>query len=114
MFLEAVLSPRLGCVLVTNCCHHAELHRASEHVGGNVRTSGVIAEIFGEQLFAPVWSLEARLDRYLRNRESPHCVICVATPVAVLYLSPALFLFNIRLMSGANSASASTTTPTQA
>lgn len=100
-------------MLVTNGCYQAELHRASEHMGSNVGTSRVIAEIFGEQLFAPVWSLEARLDRYLRNRDS-RCVICVATPVGVLYLSSALFLFNIRLMSGANSASASTTTPTQA
>jgi hypothetical protein len=32
----------------------------------------------------------------------------------VPYLSSALFLWNIRLISGANSASASTTTPTQA
>jgi hypothetical protein len=54
-------------VLAANNSHYAELYRASEDVGSNVMTSGVVAEIFGEQFFAPVWSLEARLDRYLRN-----------------------------------------------
>jgi hypothetical protein len=68
---KAVLGPGLGYVLVTNGCHHAEFYYASEHVGSNVMTSGVVAEIFGEQFFAPVWSFEARLDRYLRNGGSP-------------------------------------------
>jgi hypothetical protein len=74
---KPLLAPRLGCVLVTNGCHQAELHGASKHAGSNVRTSRMVAEIFGEQFFAPVWSLEARPDRYLRNRESPQPHTCI-------------------------------------
>ena len=54
-------------MLVANGSDKAEFRHASEHLGRNIRTAWVVAEIFGEQFFAPVWSREARLDRYLRN-----------------------------------------------
>ena len=64
-------------MLAANDTHEAELHRTSEDVGSYVMTSGVVAEIFGEHFFAPVWSLEAGLDRYLRNGESPKPSTCI-------------------------------------
>ena len=67
-----MLVPGFVCVLVTNGYGKAEFPRASERVGGNIRTSRVIAQIFSEQFFATVWRLEARLDRYLRNGGSPN------------------------------------------
>jgi hypothetical protein len=70
-FGKRLLGPGFACVLVANGCDNAELSRASERVGSNIRTSRVVAKIFSEQFFAAVWSLEARLDRYLRNGESP-------------------------------------------
>ena len=66
-----MLVPGFVYVLVTNGRGKAEFPRASERVGGNIRTSRVIAQIFSEQFFATVWRLEARLDRYLRNGRSP-------------------------------------------
>jgi hypothetical protein len=71
-FGKRLLALGFGCVLVANSCDKGELPRASEHVGSNIRASRVIAEIFGEQFFVPVWSLNARLDRYLRNGECPN------------------------------------------
>ena len=61
-------------MLVANDSDKAEFRHASEHLGCNIRTARVVADVFGEQFFAPVWSLEARLDRYLRNGESPNRV----------------------------------------
>jgi hypothetical protein len=54
-------------VLAANGSDKVYFHHASEHLCCNIRTAWVIAEVFGEQLFAPVRSREARLDRYLRN-----------------------------------------------
>ncbi len=62
-------------MLVANGSDKAELRHASEHLGCNIRTARVVAEVFGEQFFAPVRSREARLDRYLRNGESPNRVL---------------------------------------
>jgi hypothetical protein len=58
-------------VLVANDGGIAEFHHASEHLSRNIGAAGVIAEVFSEQFFVPVWSREARLDRHLRNGESP-------------------------------------------
>ena len=70
-FEKRLLGPGLRCVLAANNSDKAEFRHASEHLGCNIRTARVVAEIFGEQFFAPVWSLEARLDRCLRNGEIP-------------------------------------------
>jgi hypothetical protein len=58
-------------VLIANDSDKVEFGHASEHLACNIRTARVVAEVLGEQFFAPVRSLEARLDRYLRNREIP-------------------------------------------
>jgi hypothetical protein len=71
-FEKRLLGPGFAYVLVANGCDKAELLRASERVSSNIGTPRVIAKIFSEQFFAAVWSLEARLDRYLRNGESPN------------------------------------------
>ena len=68
---EAVSRLRFGCVLVTNDRDEAELRCVSEHAGSNVGTARVVAEIFSEYFFASVRSREARLDRHLRNGQSP-------------------------------------------
>jgi hypothetical protein len=65
-------------VLVAYGYGKAELPRASERVGSNIGTTRVIAKIFCEQFFAPVWSLEARLDRYLRNGDSPDRLLALS------------------------------------
>jgi hypothetical protein len=76
LFTErGLLFSGFGCVLVAHRYDNAELHYATERAGSNVRTSWVVAEIFSEQFFAPVWSLKARLDRYLRNGESPNRIL---------------------------------------
>ena len=49
----------------------ADFHGASEDMGRNVGTVWLVAKIFGEQFFLSVWSFEACLDGYLRNRKSP-------------------------------------------
>ena len=54
-------------MLVANDNDMAQFHHASKHVGSNIGTTGVIAEVFSEEFFAPVRRCEARLDRYLRN-----------------------------------------------
>lgn len=54
-------------MLVANDNDLAQFHHASKHVSSNIGTAGVIAEVFGEQFFAPVRSREARFDRYVRN-----------------------------------------------
>jgi hypothetical protein len=65
------LVPGPRCVLVASGGHGADLSHAAECLGSNIGTIRVVAEIFNEQFFAPVWRREARFDRYLRNRESP-------------------------------------------
>ena len=54
-------------VFVADGCHHSYFSHASESLRGNVRATLPVAQIFREQLFAPVRSGKARLDRYLRN-----------------------------------------------
>jgi hypothetical protein len=62
-------------VLVANCSHDANFPDASEHMGCNIGAARVVAEVFGEQLFAPIWRGKARLDRYLRNGVSPNRIL---------------------------------------
>ena len=77
-FLEKqILGRRFGCVLVANGCGKAEFRHVPEHMGCNIRTAWVVAKVFGELFFAPVWSLKARLDRYLRNGESLQPNTCI-------------------------------------
>jgi hypothetical protein len=38
----------------------------------------MIAKIFCKQFFVAVWSLEARLDRYLRNGEYPNRLLALS------------------------------------
>jgi hypothetical protein len=66
-FAKRLLGPGLRCVLAANNNRKVEFRHASEHLGCNIRTVWVVAEIFGEQFFAPVERRQARLDRYLRN-----------------------------------------------
>jgi hypothetical protein len=68
---KAVLAPRLRCVLFANCSAKADLLHASEHMGGNIGTARVVAEVFRKLFFAAVRSSDARPNRYLRNREPP-------------------------------------------
>jgi hypothetical protein len=65
------LRPRFGCVVIANGSDKVEFRHASEHLACKIRTARVVAEVLGEQFFAPVRSREARLDRYLRNGEIP-------------------------------------------
>ena len=58
-------------MLIANDSDSSEFHHASEHLGSNIGTAGVVTEIFSEQFFAPVRSREARLDRHLRNGSIP-------------------------------------------
>ena len=58
-------------VFLADGCHNADFPYAPEHMGSNVGTVRLVAQIFGEKFFAPVRSREARLDRHLRNGEIP-------------------------------------------
>lgn len=58
-------------MLIANHSDKVEFCHASEHLACNIRTAWVVAEIFGEQFFAPIRRREARLDRYLRYGEIP-------------------------------------------
>lgn len=64
---------RLGLrrVFAANDRDGAEFRYAAEHLGSDVGTTGVVTQVFGEQFFASFRSREARLDRHVRNRESP-------------------------------------------
>ena len=66
-------------MLVANDRDGAEFRHAAEHSGSYVGATRVVTKVFSEQLFAPVWSREARLDRHMWNGESPteylYCVI---------------------------------------
>jgi hypothetical protein len=68
LFLERFLGARCRRVLVANHRHKVEPDNATEYVGSNIGTAGVVTEIFGNLFFAAVPSREPRLDRYLRNR----------------------------------------------
>jgi hypothetical protein len=59
-------------MLVANDGGIAEFHHTTEYLGSNMGASRVVTEIFSEQFFAPVRSRETRLDRHLRNGESPN------------------------------------------
>ena len=58
-------------MLIANDSGKVDFRHASEHLACNIRTARVVAEVFGEQFFVPVRSRDARLDRYLRYRETP-------------------------------------------
>ena len=62
-------------MFVADGCDNADFPYAAERLGSNIVTARVITEIFRECFFAPVWRREARLDRYLRNWESPIRII---------------------------------------
>jgi hypothetical protein len=59
-------------VFLANDRGQAKVREASEHLGSNIGTVLVVAEVFSEQFFASVRSREPRLDGYPRNRESPN------------------------------------------
>jgi len=59
-------------VLFANCGANADSPHASERMGSNIGTVRVVAEIFSELFFTAVRSHHARLNRDLRNRESPN------------------------------------------
>jgi hypothetical protein len=59
-------------MLVANDRDKAESRHASKHPGSDIGTTGVIADKFRKKFFAPVRSSKARLNRYVRNRESPN------------------------------------------
>jgi hypothetical protein len=67
-----LLGPRSKGVLIADCCHDADFPNASERMRCNIGAVGGVAEVFGEQFFAPVSSCKPRLYRYLRNGESPN------------------------------------------
>jgi hypothetical protein len=54
-------------VLIADGGYHADLSHAPQHVGGDIGTARLVAEVFGEYLVPPFRSCEARFDRYLRN-----------------------------------------------
>jgi hypothetical protein len=58
-------------VLFASCSAKADVLHTSEHMGSNIGTARVVAEVFRELFFAPVRIRDARLDRYLRNWEPP-------------------------------------------
>jgi hypothetical protein len=45
---KRLLGPGFGCVLVANGSDKPELRGVAEHLGSNVMTSRVVAEIFSE------------------------------------------------------------------
>ena len=68
---KRLFRPRFGCVLVANDSDKAELREVSEHMSSNIRTARVVAEILCKFFLPSVRSRVARLNRYLRNGESP-------------------------------------------
>lgn len=54
-------------MLFASCSAKADVLHTSEHMGSNIGTARVVAEVFRELFFAAVRSRDARLDRYLRN-----------------------------------------------
>ena len=67
-----LLCPRLRRVFLANNRGQAKVCEASEHLGSNIGTILVVAEVFGEQFFASVRSREARVNGHSRNGESPN------------------------------------------
>jgi hypothetical protein len=65
-------------VLVADSRHNADLSDASERVGSNVGTARLVAQIFSKQFFVSVRSRQARLNRYLRNGESPNRILVLS------------------------------------
>jgi hypothetical protein len=65
-------------VLVADSCDNAEFPHAAEYVSSNMRTVRPITQILRKQFFPPVRSREARLDRYLRNGESPNRILILS------------------------------------
>ena len=59
-------------MLVASHSDKAEFRQDSEHLCSNIRTLWVVTKVFGEFFFAPIRSRKARLDRHLRNGESPN------------------------------------------
>ena len=57
-------------MLVANGCGKRSSATYPAH-GCNIRTAWMVAEVLREHFFPPVRSRYARLDRYLRNGESP-------------------------------------------
>ena len=53
-------------VLITNYGHSAEFHHDSEHMGSNIGTAGVIAEVFRKPFLVAVRTRESRPYRDLR------------------------------------------------
>jgi hypothetical protein len=70
LFVEGL--PRFRRVLVANGSDKTYLCHASKHLRSNIGTPWVVAKIFNEQFFVPVWSREARLYRNWRNGKSPN------------------------------------------
>jgi hypothetical protein len=68
IFVEGVL--RFRRVLVANGGDKTHVRHTSKHLRSNIGTPWVVAEIFDEQFFVPVWSREVRLYRYWRNGKS--------------------------------------------
>lgn len=54
-------------MFVADSCDGTDFHRTPKQMSGNVGTARLVAQIFGEEFFAPVRRLEARLDGYVRN-----------------------------------------------
>jgi hypothetical protein len=58
-------------VIVANDKGKVEFNEASDRLGSDICTTGVIAEIFSKYFFTPIRVTEARFNRYLRNDEYP-------------------------------------------
>jgi hypothetical protein len=69
------LERSLRCVLVANRTYDSNFPNASERMGCYVGAVWSVAKVFGQQLFAPVRRGETRLNRYLRNGESPNRIL---------------------------------------
>jgi hypothetical protein len=59
-------------VFLANNRGQAKVSEASEHLGSNIGTVLVVAEVFGEQFFTSVWSRKARFNGYPWYGESPN------------------------------------------
>jgi hypothetical protein len=65
-------------VFLANDRGQAKVGEASEHLGSDIRTVFVVADVFGEQFFASVRSREARFNGYSRNGESPNLILLLS------------------------------------
>ena len=64
-------------MLVANHDCETDLWNAPEHMHGKIGAAGVVTNVFGERLLAPVPSFEAGLYSYRRNGKSPDRVITI-------------------------------------